>query len=89
MNQKLSLSLFFSGLATFLMSLGEFFAQHNSWHDMSTPSEIGHIMIITASFVITIVGALGTQLPRDKNTRASDRVSQDKLNQINQEGSDK
>jgi hypothetical protein len=73
MNQKLALSMFFGGLGTFLMSLAEFFSTHNSWHDMSSPAEIAHVMILTGAFCTTVAGALGTQLPRDKNTRVADK----------------
>lgn len=79
MNQKLSLGLFFSGLATFLTSLGEFLSSHDNWQSLSAPSEVGYIMLITSSFVITVVGALGTSLPRKKNSRISDRVSSDQI----------
>lgn len=83
MNQKLAVSVFFSGLAVFLTSLGEFFAVHDTWHAMTTPTEVGHVMIMAGSFVVTIAGALGTQLPRDP-TRFTDRVSDSKVADINQ-----
>lgn len=74
MNQKLSLSLFFSGLPMFLLSLGEFFTEHSSWSDMTTPVAAGHIIIMTASFISTVVGAVGIQLPRS-TTGHGDRAS--------------
>ncbi len=80
MNQKLSLSLFFSGLATFLSSIGEVLSHYQSWNQMTTPNEIGHIIIITASFIMTVVGALGTQLPRSNK---NERVTDQKLNELN------
>jgi hypothetical protein len=83
MNQKLSIGMFFGGLGTFLMSLGEFFSSHPDWHSMSTPVEVAHIMVITGSFCITIAGALGINLPRNKNTRVDDRLSsKDMVNTI-------
>jgi hypothetical protein len=44
-------------------------------------------MILTASFIITLVGAFGTQMPRNKNTRIGDKVSEEKLNEINKDNS--
>lgn len=79
MNQKLSLSLFFSGLATFLMSLGELLSSHENWSSLSAPSEVGHIILITASFCMTVAGALGVNLPRKKNSRVSDRLSSEEI----------
>lgn len=79
MNQKLSIGMFFGGLSTFLMSLGEFFTSHPTWSSMSTPSEVGHLTIIIGSFCITVAGALGTNLPRDKNTRVSDKVPKEDI----------
>lgn len=84
MNQKLSISLLCSGLATFLTSLGELLAAHKSWSELSTPSEIGHIVIITAAFIVTLTGALGTQLPRSKNERVTD-IKLQELNRSNNE----
>lgn len=72
MNQKLAWSTFAGGLSTFLMSLGEFLSSHNSWAEMGTPKEVAHIVVMSASLIITIVGALGANLPRDKNTRVDD-----------------
>lgn len=74
MNQKLSISLFCTGLTTFITSLYELLSKHNSWSEMSTPGEVGHIMLITGSFIVAILGALGTQMPRDKNSRITDKV---------------
>jgi hypothetical protein len=79
-NQKLSLSLFFGGLATFLMALGEFLTTHPSWASLGSPAEVGHIIILVASFCMAIAGALGIQLPR--NSRSGDRVSDTKLQEI-------
>ncbi len=79
MNQKLSLSLFFGGLAAFLTSLGEFFSSHQTWTSMSAPSEVGHIILMTATFCMTVAGALGTQLPRKKNERVDDKLSNDQI----------
>lgn len=79
MNQKLSLSLFFGGLAAFLTSLGEFFSAHETWHSMSAPNEVGHIILMTATFCMTVAGALGTQLPRNKNSRVDDKLSSDQI----------
>lgn len=79
MNQKLALSVFFSGLTTFLMSLGEFFSSHQTWQSMSTPNEIGHVIIMTATFCMTVAGALGINLPRDKNQRVSDKEPKENI----------
>lgn len=79
MNQKLSLGMFFGGLGTFLTSLGEFISQHDSWQEMSGTHEVGSIMMITGAFVITIVGALGVQLPRKKNSRVADREPKENI----------
>lgn len=87
MNQKLALSLFFGGLATFLSSLGELLSMHKSWTELSAPNEIGHITLITASFCMVIAGALGVQLPREG--RKTDRVSDQKLSDINMNGSER
>lgn len=76
MNQKLSLSLFFAGLPTFLTSLGEFLARHHSWTEMTHPAAVGHLVLMTGSFCCTIFGALGTQLPRDG--RHADRVTDER-----------
>jgi hypothetical protein len=89
MNQKLAIGMFFGGLGTFLMSLGEFFSAHQTWSSMSTPNEVAHIMVITGSFCITVAGALGTNLPRNKNTRVDDRLSsKDMVNTIIKEEKD-
>lgn len=79
MNQKLALSMFFGGLGTFLTSLAEFFSSHQTWHDMSSPVEIAHVMILTGTFCITIAGALGTKLPRNKNSRVEDRMPKEDI----------
>lgn len=47
---------------------------------MTTPNEVGHLTVMAASFIITVVGALGTQLPR--NGSYTDRVSDTKLNEL-------
>lgn len=79
MNQKLSIGLLFGGLATFLTTLGEFVSSHNTWRELSGPHEIGTIAIITGSFIFTIFGALGTKLPRKKNSRVGDRVPKEDI----------
>ena len=79
MNQKLSLALLVGGLATFLTSLAEVFSSHQSWHEMSSPSEVAHIMVLTATFCMVIAGALGTNLPRNKDERVGDRVPRENL----------
>lgn len=84
MNQKLSISLLMGGLGTFLTSLGELIGNHSSWVELSTPHEISSIMILTGSFILTIVGALGTKLPRSHNSRVSDS----KLIEINGDKND-
>lgn len=79
MNQKLSISMLFGGLGTFFTTLGEFLSQHQSWHELSGPHEVGSIIIITGSFVVTIVGALGTQMPRDKSSRVGDNIPKEDI----------
>jgi hypothetical protein len=79
MNQKLAIALFFGGLAAFLSGLGEFFSSHETWQSLSTPMSIGHIMYLTSTFCMTIAGALGTQLPRSKNTRVNDRLPKESI----------
>ena len=74
MNQKLALVMFFGGLGTFLTSLSEFFSSHQTWASMSAPAEMAHIVFMTATFCMTIAGALGVKLPRDKNERVDDKV---------------
>jgi hypothetical protein len=72
MNQKLSISMFAGGLATFLTSLGELLTNHQTWHELSSPHEIASVMIITGSFIFTVIGALGTKLPRANDQRIGD-----------------
>lgn len=79
MNQKLAIGLLVGGLATFLTSLAEFFSTHTTWSSMSAPNEIAHIITMTATFCMIVAGALGTQLPRDKDQRVGDRMPKDKI----------
>ena len=66
--------MFFSGISIFLMSIGEFLTQHDTWTDLTSPSDAGHLLLITGSFVATIVGALGTSIRTGRHTRSTDRV---------------
>lgn len=79
MNQKLSVALLSGGLLAFLTSLSEFLSTHQNWHEMTTPSEVGHIILLVSSFLGALVGALGTQLPRDKNERIGDREPKENI----------
>lgn len=79
MNQKLSIGVFFTGLASFLTSLAEFFSTHQTWQSMSTPTEVSHIVFMTASFCMIIAGALGINLPRDKDSRVGDRIPKEDI----------
>lgn len=79
MNQKLSLSLFFGGLAAFLSGLSELFTSHETWLSLTTTASVGHIMYLTSTFCMTIAGALGTQLPRKKNSRIADREPKENI----------
>lgn len=79
MNQKLSIGLFVGGLATFLTSLGNFIGEHDTWQSVLAPSEVGHIMLMTATFCMTIAGALGTHVRFSKNSRKTDRVDMNKI----------
>lgn len=84
MNQKLAWSTFVGGLVTLLTMLAEFFSQHNSWSEMGTPKEIAHLLIIGASFCVTVFGALGANLPRERNTRVED-LTPEQLNRIKEQ----
>jgi hypothetical protein len=86
MNQKFSLVLFCTGLVAFMISLGNFVSQHQTWVELTTPGAVGHIILLAASFISAIVGALGTQLPRYNGYKYSDRVSDKKIIEINTEG---
>lgn len=85
-NQKVAWSLFVGGLATFLTSIGEFLSAHNSWAEMGTPKEVGHILIISGSLCVALFGALGANLPREQNSRTDDKgiISQEHLNRLNE-----
>lgn len=74
-NQKLAWSTFAGGLSTFLMSLAEFLANHNTWNEMTAPKEVAHILVMSASLIMTVIGALAANLPREKNTRVDDSDS--------------
>lgn len=82
MSQKFAYASFLTGLATFLTSLGEFFSTHSSWSEMAAPKEIGHIIVMLASLVITIVGALNVEL------RGNDiKLSENTMKELNKDGS--
>ena len=86
MNQKISLVLFITGLAGYLGSLSEYFSLHDSWKSMTTPHEVASLLSMIVTFLMTIAGALGTQLPRDTSKNFRDRVSDKKINEINNQG---
>lgn len=67
MNQRASWSMFVGGLATFITSLGEFFSTHNSWQEMQTPTEVGHMFIMFGSLLFALGGALGINLHSKKD----------------------
>jgi hypothetical protein len=78
MTQKNSVIMFLTGLVTFLGSLAEFFSVHKTWHEMASPIEVAHILFMTVTFLMTLLGALSYQIPRDPNDythndRESDR----------------
>lgn len=74
MNQKFSISLFFGGLPTFLLTAGEILKLHKDWSEFVTPSGMGHLFILGSSFTAMLIGALGIQLPRKNshNERVED-----------------
>lgn len=82
MNQKLAWGTFAGGLSTFMMSLAELLANHNTWSEMGAPKEIAHVMVMSASLIITLVGALGANLPRTPDSRLEDKVSPEKLEEL-------
>jgi hypothetical protein len=65
MNQTLSKALLLSGGTWFLYQLAEFLAKHSSWADFSTPAGIGEIVQLAAGAIVTVLGALGVELPRN------------------------
>lgn len=67
--QNLALSSLLIGGSIFLASFGEFISQHQDWHTMTTPSEVGHMMLLAGSAVATLAGALGlnVNLPGKKD----------------------
>lgn len=85
MSQKTSIIIFLSGLVTFLSSLAEFFATHDSWQSLGTPNEVAHIIVMVVTFLTAVVGALSIQMPRDTSRNYKDRVSDKKLDEINRD----
>jgi hypothetical protein len=59
MNQKLAWSLFACGLAGFLATLGQFFAGHAGWHELTTPDALSHLLPALASLTTSLAGAFG------------------------------
>ncbi len=76
MNQKFSYSMFAGGLSTFLGLSTEMLSQHNEWAYLySTPLGFVHALILGVAFAVTILGALGIQLPRS-DTHADRKTDQ-------------
>ncbi len=64
MNQKLAVSSFSGGLATFFAVGVELLKEH-TWADLTgTPLGAFHLFVLGCAFVIFIGGAIGIQLPR-------------------------
>lgn len=69
MNQKFSLSLFMGGLPIFLATASEMLAKHNEWsYFYETPLGFLHGLGLGVSFCALVIGALGTQLPRNPSS---------------------
>lgn len=64
MNQKFSWAGFSAGLTLFLGTATELVTEHTTWGDFTTPIGVVHLLVLGASFVAMIMGALGIQLPR-------------------------
>ena len=66
MKQNVALTALLVGGSIFLASFGEFIANHQDWHTMTTPGEVGHMMLIASSAVATLAGALGLNVNINK-----------------------
>lgn len=59
MNQKFALTLLFVGGSLFLASFGQFISEHATWREMTSPKEVGHLMLVAGTALATLTGALG------------------------------
>ena len=83
MSQRASIIIFLTGLVAFLTSLAAFFGTHDSWASLGKPSEVGHILVMIATLLTALIGALNIQMPRDSSKDYKDRVSDKKIEEIN------
>lgn len=56
--QKVCIVLIIIGTGGFFFSLGEFFKMHQTWSELSGPSEVGHLLVLIGTFITALGGAL-------------------------------
>ena len=57
--QKIALTVFLAGLASFFYFGSGILSKHTAWTDFQTPAGVGEIFGLGFSVVVTIAGALG------------------------------
>lgn len=64
MNQALSKTLLIGGIAWFLYQFGELLTQHSEWSYLSTTAGVGEVFKLGASVILSVIGALGTNMKK-------------------------
>ncbi len=79
MNQKNSIIILITGLAGFLGALAAFLSSLTSWDQLTAPAGVANILVMVVTLLMTVAGALGTQMPRNSSRDYKDRML-DKIN---------